>query len=220
MPRLLKFRRLAVGFVAIVLLAGVPRPASAQSRTTERLYVSASLLADIKRFAGDPADPVLDGESLGGGLTIGTTLRPRWDLQVGIDIPGFSATSRDRSVTLGRSEFFLQSVTENRGVSVATLVRFRAAPRGRVQLGYLGGVTLVRLRRDVHTEATDGTPSGLIPRPESRVDYSAAPTIGIDAQIAAGDHLSFVPGVHATVFSLSDTNGLLLRPRFAVRWAF
>jgi hypothetical protein len=214
------FRRLLFGVSAVALLAGLPHDAHAQSAATERTYVSASLLADIKRFSGDPTEPILDGESWGGGLAVGTALGPRWDLQVGIDLPRFSATSRDRSVTLQRTTFILQSVTENRGVSVATLLRFRAAARGRVQLGYLAGLSLVRLRRDFHTEAPDTTPAGLIPKPASTVDYSAAPTIGIDARIAIGDHFSFVPGVHATVFSVSDVNGLFVRPHVALRWTF
>lgn len=216
LPSVLLFR----GLVAAALLAGLPADAHAQSGSTGRTYVSGSLLADIKRFSGDPNEPVLDGESVGGGVTIGTGLWPRWDLQVGVDIPRFTATSRARSVTLQRSTFMLQSVTENRSLSVATLVRFHGATLGRVQLGYLGGLSFLRLRRDVHTVAPEKTPAGLIPKRASTVDFSAAPTIGIDARIMMGDHLSLVPGVHATVFSLSDANGLLLRPRLALRWSF
>jgi hypothetical protein len=218
MPRHLEC--FVLSLTAIALVAAAASPAQAQSAPTGRTYVSASVFADIKRFSGDPAEPLLDGETMGGGLTIGTGLAPRWDLQVGLDMPRFSATSRERSVTLGRTEFVLQSVTENRGASVAALLRFRGASRGRVQLGYLGGLTFVRLRRDVHTEAEEGTPAGIIPRPESSVDYAAAPMIGIDARIELGRHLALVPGVHATVVSVSETNGLLVRPRVAIRWEF
>jgi hypothetical protein len=220
MPRFPPLCRLFPALAAAALLAGVPSPANAQSPTIGRTYVSASVLADIKRFSGDPTEPLLDGESVGGGVTIGTGLLPRWDIQVGVDVPRFTATSRDRSVTLQRSTYILQSVTENRGVSVATLVRFRGASRGRVQLGYLGGLSLVRLRRDAHTVATEDTPAGLIPKPDSSVDYTAAPTIGIDARIRVAQHLSVVPGLQATVFRLSNANGLLLRPRLSFRWSF
>jgi hypothetical protein len=218
MPRHLKCFVLSVS--AIAVLAAAANPAQAQSAPAGRTYVSASVFADIKRFSGDPAEPLLDGDTVGGGLTIGTALAPRWDVQVGLDMPRFSATSRERSVTLGRTEFVLQSVTENRGASVTALLRFRAASRGRVQLGYLGGLTFVRLRRNVHTEAEEGTPAGIIPRPESTVDYDAAPTIGIDARIGLGRHLSLVPGVHATVVSVLEANGLMVRPRVAIRWEF
>jgi hypothetical protein len=218
MPRHLEC--FVLSLTAIALVAAAASPAQAQSAPTGRTYVSASVFADIKRFSGDPAEPLLDGETMGGGLTIGTGLAPRWDLQVGLDMPRFSATSRERSVTLGRTEFVLQSVTENRSASVAALLRFRGASRGRVQLGYLGGLTFVRLRRNVHTEAEEGTPAGIIPRPESTVAYDAAPTIGIDARIELRRHLSLVPGVHATVFSVLDANGLLVRPRVAIRWEF
>jgi len=206
--------------VCAVLFAALPRSAHAQPPRSDRVYVSGALLGDIKRFSGDTTEPLLDGEALGGGLTIGTSLAPRWDLQVGVDVPRFSGTSRDRLVTLQKTTFTLQSVTRNQTLSVATLIRFRGVRRGRVQLGYLGGLSVVRLRRDVHTEAPDGTPGGLIPKPDSTVGYTAAPTVGIDAQIAVAEHVSLVPGLHATVFSLPDTSGLLLRPRLGLRWTF
>jgi hypothetical protein len=78
----------------------------------------------------------------------------------------------------------------------------------------------VRLHRKFHSEAPDGTPPGLIPRPDERVDYSAAPTVGIDARIALSEHVSVIPGIHACVFRFADESGLLVRPRIGVRWAF
>lgn len=202
------------------LLAAAPRTARAQSQTSDRVYVGGGVVADIKRFSGDLRDPLLDGRSIGGSVTIGTALAPRWDLQLGVDVPRFSATARDRSVTLNRRIFTLRSVTRNQALTVATLVRFRGGRRGRVQWGYLGGLSIVCLRRNVHTEAPDGTPAGLIPKPALSVGYSAAPTIGVDARIAMGNHLSLVPELHATLFSLPDTSGMLLRPGLGVRWTF
>lgn len=221
MPRPDRARRFVSCLACALLLGAAPRSAHAQQpRGRERVYVGGSLLADIKRFSGDTTDPTLDGESMGGGVTIGTALASRWDLQLGVDVPRFSGTSHDRLVTLQKFAFTLQSVTRNQTLSVATLIRFHGGRHGRVQLGYLGGLSVVRLRRDVHTEAPDGTPAGLIPRPDFSVGYTAAPTLGIDAQIVIADHLSLVPGLQATVFSLPDTSGILLRPRLGLRWTF
>ncbi len=215
MPRLIIF--------AIAALSPLLTPCWAAAQTSAgsgRVYVSASFLGDIKRFAGDPAEPVFDGESLGGGVTVGTSLAPRWDLQLGVDVPQFTTTSRERLVTLQRTVFPLQSVTETQTLSTTALVRLHAASRERIQLGYLAGISFVRLRRNAHTEAPAGTPAGLIPRPDASVSYCAAPTLGIDARIPIGAHLAMVPGLQATVASFSDTSGLIVRPRIGLRWTF
>lgn len=198
----------------------VAAPAAAQTPLVERAYVTAGMVVDVKRFSGDPTEGTLDGQVAGGAVAIGTFIGSRWDLQLGLDMTRFSRTEHPRDVTLLRETITLTSVAENRALSVATLLRFRAASRGRVRLGYLGGLTFVRLHRKFHTIAPDGTPASLIPKPDERVDYSAAPTVGIDARIHLTDNLSLVPGLHACVFRLSDASGLLVRPRIGVRWAF
>jgi hypothetical protein len=190
------------------------------STIAESAYVTGGTFLGVKRFSGDPTEGILDGEATGAALAVGTSIGSRWDLQVGLDVTGFSRTRRPRDVTFQRDTITLTSVAENQVLSVATLLRFRSAPHGRVRLGYLGGLSFVRLHRKFHTDAPDGTPAGLIPRPDEKVDYSAAPTVGIDARIAVTEHLSVIPGVHACVFRFADESGLLVRPRVGVRWAF
>jgi len=213
------YRRLLVSIVGVWLLVAIAAPAAAQS-ATDRSYVSGGLFADIKRFSGDTDQAILDGESVGGSVTVGTAVHPRWDLQISLDIPRFTATSREHVVTLQRTTYTLESITENQALSVATLVRFHAAASRKVRIGYLAGLSILRLRREFHTEAPEDTPSGLIPRPSATIDYAAAPTVGIDAAVSLGDHLAAVAGVHATVFRLTDTSGLYIRPRIALRYAF
>jgi hypothetical protein len=205
---------------ACLALAGTPRPAAAQSPSAERAYVSASLFGDIKRFSGDPAESIFDGEALGVGIMLGASVHPRWDLQFGADLPRFTATSRERVVTLQKRSFPLHSITRNRVLSVATLARLRGARLGRVRLGYLAGMSFVRLRRDTHTVAPAGTPAGLIPKPDTAVEYSAAPTIGLDARVSVSRHLAIVPALHAAVFRLTAGSGLLIRPRLGISWTF
>ena len=204
-----------------VILGLLPAlPADAQPAIAESAYVTGGVFADVKRFSGDPTDATLDGNVAGGAVAVGTFIGSHWDLQLGLDATGFSRTKRPRAVTFQKELLTLTSIAENQVLSVATLLRYRAAPHKRVRLGYLGGLSFVRLHRRFHTSAPDGTPAALIPRPEERVDYSAAPTVGLDARIALSAHLSLVPGIYACVFRLSDESGLLVRPRFGVRWAF
>jgi hypothetical protein len=209
---------LSAPIAALLLISG--RTAEAQTTIAETAYVTGGVFVDVKRFSGDPSEGILDGEVAGGAIAIGTHIGSRWDLQLGLEIGGFSQTERPRTITFGKETIILTSVAENKVSTVATLLRFRSTPHGRVRLGYLGGLSFVRLHRMFHTEAPAGTPPGLIPKPDERVDYSAAPTVGIDARIAINDHLSIVPGIYACVFRFVDESGVLVRPRIGVRWAF
>jgi hypothetical protein len=213
--------RRAICCVALVLLSlGVSRSASAQASPRPGVYVSASVLADVKRFSGDPAEPVLDGEAFGANVTVGTRVHRRWDLQLGVDVPRFTETTRERTVTFQRSTIALQSTTRDQALSIATLVRFRAAQHRRIQIGYLAGMSIVRLRRDLSTAGPPRTPASLIPKPSSTVTYGAAPTLGMDARVAVTSRISIVPGVHAYVFNSQDAGGVFVRPRIALRWDF
>jgi hypothetical protein len=194
--------------------------ARAQQPGSDRIFVGASLVGEIKRFSGEPGEALLDGNTIGAGLVIGTAIHPRWDLQLGVDMPGETSTSRNRTVTLGKNSYTLQSITTNRTLSVGALVRLRSRRIGRVQFGYLGGISFIRLRRDAHTEGAADVPSGLIPRPVSFIDYSAAPTLGFDARIVVSEHFSLLPGIHATVVNFEPDTGILLWPRIGVRWRF
>ncbi len=205
----------ALGVVSVLPAAG----AQAQSRP-ERAYVTGGAFVEIKRFSGDPSEGILDGNIVGGAIAVGSHIGSRWDVQVGVDTTGFSRTERPRSVTFQRRKFMLTSIAENQVVSVSSLLRYRAAPHGRVRLGYLAGLSFVRLHRRFHTIASERTPAGLIPRPDQNVDYSAAPTVGLDARIALSAHLSLVPGIHACVFGFGNDSGLLVRPRVGLRWTF
>jgi hypothetical protein len=197
----------------------LPCAARAQA-VPESAYVTGGVFADVKRFSGDPGESILDGNAAGGAIAVGTHIGSHWDLQLGLDMTGFSRTERPRVITLQKETFTLTSVVENQVISVATLLRYRATPHGRVRLGYLAGLSFIRLDRRFHTEAAEGTPNGLIPKPDEAVDYSAAPTVGLDARIAMTGHLSIVPGIHACVFRFGNDSGLLVRPRVGIRWAF
>ncbi len=215
--------RLDARHVAIVTLACLGLTAvcgTAHAQDSVSAYVGGGVIGDIKRFSGEVADPLLDGEAVGVSVHVGTTLHPRWDLQLGVDVPRFTTTSRERNVTFQRRIITLRSVTDNRTLSVATLVRYRGATFGRLQLGYVGGLSFLRFRRNYHTDAPEDTPAALIPRPDASVAYAAAPTLGLDARIDLSSHLSVVPAVHTMVFRVPNESGVMLRPRVSLRWTF
>lgn len=215
-----RIRALAILPLACVAVLSTGGAAYAQERPAAGAYVSGGVIGDIKRFSGDVEDRVLDGEAIGATIVVGTALHPRWDLQLGVDVPRFTTTSRERIVTFQRMPIALQSITENRMLSVAALVRLRGVRRGRLQLGYLGGLSIVRFQRNFHTDAPEGTPAGLIPKPDASVAYAAAPTLGVDARIDLSARLSLVPALHTTLFRVPNESGIMLRPRLSLRWTF
>lgn len=200
------------------MLTGPIRSANAQSQPSNGGYVSVSALTDVKRFSGDPSTNVLDGAAFGGAVAVGSTLGARWDVEVGFDASRFTENVQSTSVTVRRELITLQSHTRNRFLSVGALIRYRPAPHGRVQLGYLGGLSFVRLHRFFDTEGPDTAPSTLIPRPQDLIDYGASPTLGIDARIAIAKRLSLLAAMHVSSFAFRDVSGVLLRPRIGVRW--
>jgi hypothetical protein len=201
------------------ILLCVARQASAQSQSGERLYVTVSGLVDVKRFSVDGGSSVLDGTT--GGLSVagGVRLAPRWDVELNLDLPASTTDSEFRGLAIGRTMVQLELKTRNRALTTAALVRFRGAQHGRLQLGYIAGLSIIRFERRFEVTAP-GVPASLIPRSRDAVDYRAAPTIGVDVELTLTRHLSIVPGFHASVFSLQETSALLLRPRGGVRWTF
>jgi hypothetical protein len=206
--------------VGLAIMMGIACAAAAQSPPAEGSYVSLSAIVDVKRFSGDPATNVLDGQSAGIAAAFGSSLGARWDLEIGVDVPRDSTSSRPRVVTVRREAITLQSRTRNRALSFEALIRFRARQAGRVQIGYLGGLSFLRLQRQFDTVAPAGTPDALVPRPTELLSYGAAPTIGVDAHLDVTDHLIVVPAIRVSAFNFDGVSGVLLRPRIGVGWVF
>jgi hypothetical protein len=192
----------------------------AQPAAVGNVYAVVGVIADIKRFSGDPADNKLDGEAPGASITLGASIAERWSVEVDVVAPRSTVALEERSVAFRRSTITLESRTRNRPVSAAAIVHFRAASRGRAELGYLAGLSFVRLRRDFDTLAPADTSPSLLPRPLTLIDYGAATVVGVDARISLFSRLSVVPAIHASVLRVGEVSALLLRPRVGVRWTF
>jgi hypothetical protein len=216
--------RALVGAAAIVaaVAACAANPARAQTGPGGSVYAGGSVFADVKRFSGDPSNKPLDGQAVGGAAQLGTSLGDRWDIEIGIEVPAFTSSIQPHPVVANKATTItLQDRTENRVISVPAIVRFRSAPHGRVQLGYLAGLSIVRLQRNFDTLAPAGTPGGLVPKPHEIVGYAAAPVLGVDARIAINGRLAVVPAVRASVLNVvTQVSGVLVRPHIGLRWTF
>lgn len=240
------------------LAAGAPE-ASAQSGT----YIAGVGLADIKQFDSVEYDPrvlalssvetSLNGTAAGGGIRIGTFLHSRWSVELGVEAE--SRTTKNypnpyellptRSSTLRLPETS-QSTTF---VTVNTVIGFHPPKAGRIQLGYLGGFSVVRgtYRSAVpdfrilpagFSASVTGSLGGvsnpvfssispvIFPPPNlttttlRRTDMAAGGILGFEAAIDVTSRFAVVPGIRTVIFSNLGQSAFLIRPEVGARWSF
>ena len=201
--------------VAFALLASAP--AAGQSP----VFVSGAVFGDVKRFSGDTATNVLDGTTVGGGGRIGVFLGSSWTIETGADAGGFTTVTHDVPQLVGKAAPLpprRQSRTRNRLIAATTLVGFHPAAKGRVRLGYLGGLTLLHV-----TRKADSLVAGVVqPNERDAVDYVPAATLAIEAHVALSGHVGVVPDLRVFAFTLNGAgqSGVAIRPGAAIRWTF
>jgi hypothetical protein len=208
-------RWLAISLALFLLASG---PARAQGLSS--VHVSGGVLADVKRFSGDPDEDTLGGEAIGGTVAAGARVSERWELSIAVDVPRATEDVQERSIVLRLVRLDVQSITRNRPITVSALARIQPRDTGRARIGYIAGLSFIGLRQRFSIVAPPEAPSSLVPETVRTVDYSAAPTAGVDVLIPVSSHLAVVPAFQATVFRGSETSALLLRPRVSARWTF
>lgn len=232
----------AIAIVA-VLAAANAHEALAQSGT----YISGIALADIKQFDSVEYDPRVlalssignspNGTAAGGGIRVGTFLHPKLSVELGVEaesrttknFPNPYELMSTRSSTLRLPETS-QSTTF---VTVNTVVGFHPPKAGRVQLGYLGGFSIVRGTYRSTTPDFRILPAGnarsvptIFPPPDftattlRRTGTAAGGLLGFEAAVDLTSRLTLVPGVRTIVFSNVGQGVFLIRPEVGARWSF
>ena len=249
-----------LGHILVFTLVAVT-VAAATASAQSRLYIGGTALADVRQFDSIELDPRIlasvadigsrDGIAAGGGVRVGTFLHPVWSLELAVDAGSRSSSSvrnpielmATRSSTLRLPE--LSSGTSF--LTVSTVVGFHPQKTGRVRMGYLGGVALVRGTYETTFPRFSYTPielafvTGLpsFARFESslssltqpvqsstsgdtfrRIDNSIGGVMGLEAAVDMTRRLSLVPGVRTIVFSNLGQTVFLIRPEAGVRWSF
>src|SRR5262249_4481723 len=152
--------------------------ASAPVAGQSPIFVTGAVFGDVKRFSGDTATNVLNGSTVGGGGRLGVFLGSSWTVETGADVGGYTTVTRNVPQLVGKGAPLpprRQSRTGNRLIAATTLVGFHPDAKGRVRLGYLGGLTLLRV-----TRKTDTLLAGVVqPNEREAIDYVPAATIGI-----------------------------------------
>jgi hypothetical protein len=237
---------------SVLLLTCLAATASAQPRA----YVAGTATADIRRFDSIELDPRVlasfgditsrDGIAAGGGLRIGTFLHRFWSLELAVDAGGRSTNALrnpiealpSRSSTLRLPELS----NSTRFLTVSTVVGFHPEKTGRVRLGYLGGLALVRGTYETTfarfsyiplelplmsgLSRIPGLPSFTQIVPEitgqtlRHTDNSVGGLLGIEAAVDISRRIALVPGMRTIVFSNDGQSVFLIRPEVGVRWSF
>jgi hypothetical protein len=218
-------------------------------------YVGGSAFADFKQFGstrgvyyGAGEDFSLDGTGVGGGLRVGSFLQPWLSLELAIDA-GTATTSDVPDPYMILAIFPPPPIRDMKAstqfLSVSTVLGYHPPARGRLRLGYLGGLSFVRgtyksdypsyiLPLAVFSEAGAAAASLPLSRPTflpppnfsigtlTERDLTTGVILGFEAAIDLAGRLAVVPEVRALAFS-TPNNGpgvFLIRPGVGVRWSF
>ena len=238
-----------LGFAMFLILAAA-NAASAQSR----VYVGGTAIADIRRFDSIQYDPrvlasffsgmSLDGTTAGGGARVGTFVHPMWSLEFAVDAGSMSTNvfpNPVQSLPSRSSTLRLPQISNGTSfLTFSTVVGFHPGKMGRLRLGYLGGLTLVRGTYE-STIPEFGIPTDVTPVPDFRASFTIFPSLpspviesrslrridnsvggilGLEAAVDVSEHLAVVPGIRTIVFSNSGRSVFLIRPEAGVRWSF
>jgi len=200
------------GVLATVIVLGTVSIAHAQS-PTQGVFVSGTAFAAINLDTGArPVQPVsglgsIDsgGTTAGGGGGIGTYLTPRWSVRFEFAFAG----ETDASSTLTSAAFTETLRVQSQIGHANVLVGYHPAPRGRVEMGYLGGVAFVHQRQHFFENITQQLPlppGSFVPpfglQTEAIVtNYRQAAVVGLDVAVSLSKRCAIVPGMRALAFS-------------------
>jgi hypothetical protein len=220
-----------------ILMAGVLATA-ATAHAQSDAYVAATAFADVRGFgssrdivyySGGDGDGSLSGVAAGGGLRIGTFLHPRVSLEVSldagakktVDVAYPAGTARSLSAS---TEFF----------SAGATLGYHVPTRGRVHLGYRGGVAFIRgtyrspypyyvLAAASSTTVAETLPTAIyLPPIITERRLATGLTLGMEAAVDLTKRIAVVPEIRMTTFSqpFDGPAVFLIRPGVGVRWAF
>jgi hypothetical protein len=241
---------------SVLLLTLVAADASAQSP----FYLGGTAIADIRRFDSLELDPRIlaslgdasrDGTTAGGGLRIRTFLHQNWSLELAVDAASRTTSAFRNPIEIlatRSSTLRLPEISNSTSyLTVSTVVGFHPQKMGRVSLGYLGGLAMVRGTYESTLPTFSYIPLELafMSGPSSfasalanigsltqpvpittggqtlrRIDNSIGGVLGFEGAIDLGSHLAVVPGLRAIVFSNEGQSVFLIRPEAGVRWNF
>jgi len=224
--------------LVVLCLATSARLASAQTHQEEGIFVEGGAFAtyearshsdtNLSAVIGIVAPTNQNTTVPGGTVGVGVFLRPFLSVRADALFEGESETSLYPTYLAGLlvdipgSTLLAQQEARTRTISVQTLLAYHLASTRRMRFAVLGGVSFDRHRThlgsDVFLPAVPTLPSVGRPIP-ARFDYSVVAynrelVVGVDGELAMGEHLALVPQ-----FRVVGGNGSIrLQPGVNLRW--
>ena len=188
----------------------------------QTVMISGGYYHESKRFSGDPVMNVLDSDVSGLHVGVGTLVAPRCSVALEIGISGTSNKTTSSSVVFQGQPVSIETEYVNRLSTWSALAGLRGPAAGRLQLTYVGGLTFAHFRREIMPASLAPILQPAPPPTTSvTIDHVPAATAGLDAAIAAVNHLAIVIFVRAYALRLSsDLGGFVVRPGVAALVTF
>jgi hypothetical protein len=197
--------------VTCVLVAG---RVSAQS-----VYVQGAVTREIKRFSGQPSEPVFDGTASGVAIGVAEFAAPHWTVGLEIDLGGQSTVRRSSTVTVSGRPTTIDTDYAIERRSAAAIAGYQQEWR-HVRLGYYAGWSFSYFRREISSNA----PAIVLTEPAAPTiftDRVGGVVVGVDVAIDIMPHVAVVPSFRAQAVTLTgELAGHSYRPSVGARITF
>jgi hypothetical protein len=193
---------------------------SADRAFAQTAFVQGGIVADVRRFSGQPDNRVFDGNVstllIGGG----GFLTPMISAGVEFDTGRESVVEQNATVTIaGRPETVTTTFTSRRR-AVSGLFGIHSTAGRAVRVGAYAGLAFTAFRQRIATTAPPivlSTP----PPPSEFTHLGAAPIVGVDVSVAISRRFAVAGVVRAQGLDFGgELHGFSVRPGAVVRWWF
>jgi len=226
-----------VGAVVAALVGALP--ASGQS-----VYVAGAIGAEIVRTSstesGGSTFDAGSGEAFAGAIRVGTSIAPRFGVELEFYRPGEIEDSSDLPIFLPGSiigtrpgggfpdvglPYTLAQTTRVRTTTTSAVLYVRQPVGRRVELAYLGGVGFSRVVREIDLGfpgVVVPLPPGILPQLYSTrtTQYAVGPVVGVEMRAGMTEHLQLVAGLRMHTVGQSVVDGWMIRPNVGLAWKF
>ena len=214
----------------------------------QSVYVAGAIGAEVVRTSstrsGGSTYDAGSGEAFAGAIRVGTSITPRFGVELEFFRPGEIETDTGGPIYLaaldqpayaslfasglypeGSLPSIISQTSRVRTGTTSALVFARQPLGTRVELAYLGGVGFSRVVREFEYGYRGGiVPLGLsiLPRSYSTrtTQYAVGPVVGVELRASMSEHAQVVAGLRMHTLGQSVVDGWMIRPTAGLAWRF
>ena len=199
----------------LIILLCCTAPAFAQAA-----FIQGGIVTDVRRFSGQSADRVFDGNGaatiVGGGGFLTSMISAGVELDFGAE----SEVAQSVTVTIAARPETVTTTYASRRRTVAALFGVHSAAGHAVRVGAYAGLGFTAFRQRIVADA----PAIVLPSPPPATEFThlaATAVVGVDVAITVSRHFAVVGVVRAQALEFgNDLRGFSVRPGVAARVSF